>query len=93
MARPRKPDPEVLEGDYRIPAVVGSLGWAVALVLLVVFRDSIAPEDRWWIWVCAVGLLLGLVAFLYIPHLHRRRAAAAERQAEERDPDTAESGQ
>lgn len=90
MARPRKPDPEVLEGDYRIPAAVGSLGWAVALVVLLVFNDALAPDDRWWIWVCVVGMLLGLIALVYIPFLHRRRAAAEERRARQRERENSE---
>lgn len=69
----------MLEGDYRIPAAVGSLGWAVALVVLLVMKDSLDPGDRWWVWVCVVGFLLGVAALVYIPYLHRRRAAAARR--------------
>lgn len=80
MAKPRQPEPEVLESDYRVPAAIGSVAWAVALVVLLVVRDSLPHQDRWWIWVCVVGLALGVFAYIYIPRHLRRQAAAEERR-------------
>ncbi|PRY00650.1 uncharacterized protein DUF2530 [Allonocardiopsis opalescens] len=68
-----------MQTDDRLPAVLGSLAWAAALVVLLLRGDSLAEQDRWWIWVCVTGLALGLFAILYIPRLHRKRAEAEER--------------
>lgn len=68
-----------MEGDYRIPAAVGSFAWAVALVVLLAMGDDLAEQDQWWIWVCVAGLALGVFAFFYIPRLQRKRAEAEQR--------------
>jgi hypothetical protein len=78
VARPRKPDPEVLEGDYRIPAAVGTVAWGIALVILLLMRDGLPAEEQWWIWVCVTGMGLGIFAFLYIPRLQRKRGGLNE---------------
>ncbi|GLU47439.1 DUF2530 domain-containing protein [Nocardiopsis ansamitocini] len=84
MRTPRQPDPEVLETDYRVPTALGSLAWAVALVVLLASGDSLAPDERWWIWVCVTGIGLGVFAFLYIPRLLRKRTEADERAVAKR---------
>ena len=62
---------------------LGTIAWAVAgIVLLLFFRPQLAAHDAsWWLWVCLVGALLGLVALPYV--LRRRavyqRAAATDR--------------
>jgi len=71
---PRRPDPEVLEFDYRVPTALGTLGWTAALVVLLVWGDGLDPDQRWRIGVCAVGMVLGVFAFFYIPYLLGRRA-------------------
>ncbi|TDQ55144.1 DUF2530 domain-containing protein [Actinorugispora endophytica] len=76
MRRPRRPDPEVHETDYRVPTAVGSVAWAVALVVLLARGDDLAAAERWWIWVCVTGIGLGVFAFFYIPWLLRRRSEA-----------------
>jgi uncharacterized membrane protein YkvI len=78
---PRRPDPEVHESDYRVPAAIGTLAWAVALVVLVAMGDSLPQTERWWIGVCATGAALGVFGYLYIPRLLRKRDESAEREA------------
>lgn len=43
-----------------LPALVGTGVWGIALavVLAVPMRD----DRRWWVWVCAAGIALGLAA-------------------------------
>ncbi|MDA0566636.1 DUF2530 domain-containing protein [Streptomonospora sp. S1-112] len=87
MRRARKPDPEVLESDYRIPTALGTVGWFVAFAILVALGDRVPPADQWWRWVCVTGMAFGVFAYFYIPRLLRRRAAedlARARAREER---------
>lgn len=81
MAKPRQPDPEVLESDYRIPAALGTAAWVVALVVLLAMDDRLAPSQQWWIWVCVTGIAFGGFGFHYIPRLLRNRARAEQRHA------------
>ncbi|MEU0491095.1 DUF2530 domain-containing protein [Nocardiopsis sp. NPDC006139] len=86
MRKPRQPDPEVHESDYRVPAALGTLAWAVALVVLLFMGDALPESERWWIWVCATGMGLGVFGFLYIPRLLRKRSEASERGADRDRP-------
>lgn len=81
MRKPRQPDPEVHESDYRVPAALGTVAWAIALIVLLFMGDALPATERWWIWVCATGTGLGVFGFLYIPRLLRKRSEAAERGA------------
>jgi hypothetical protein len=80
VRKPRRPDPDVHESDYRVPAALGTLAWTVALVVLVLLGDGLPATERWWIGVCVTGIVLGVFGFLYIPWLLRRRAAAEARR-------------
>ena len=71
--------------------VVISAGWAVALVVLLIVRDSLPAGSRWWIWTCAAGLAMGLFGLLYVPRLKRKRAAAAARRARDDEDEQAQS--
>jgi hypothetical protein len=68
--------------------LVGTAGWAVALVILLIVRDSLPADERWWIWTCVTGLGMGLFALWYVPRLKRTRARAAARTAAESEPET-----
>jgi hypothetical protein len=72
--------------------LVGTAGWAVALVILLIVRDSLPADERWWIWTCVTGLGMGLFALWYVPRLKRTRARAAARRAAESEPES-EQGQ
>ena len=76
-ARPSPPPP--LEANDQVVIWVGTAGWVVALVVLLVIRDSLPPGQRWWIWTCACGVAFGLFAMWYVPRLKRGRARAADK--------------
>ena len=80
QARPSPPPP--LEANDRMVTVVGTAAWAVALVVLLIVRDSLPAGQRWWIWTCVSGVLMGLFALWYVPRLKRGRARAAARRAQ-----------
>jgi Protein of unknown function (DUF2530) len=80
VTRPERPVPPPLEGDDRLITAVITAGFAVALVVLLIVRDSLAPADRWWLWVAAFGTALGLFGLMYVPHLKRSRERTAARQ-------------
>ena len=81
MRKPRRPDPEVHETDYRVPAAIGTAAWAVALIVLLAMSGSLPDSERWWIGVCVTGIALGVFGFLYIPHLLRKRGETVEHVA------------
>ena len=45
-----------------LAAVIGTIAWAVALVVLAVFfrHDLHRHHATWWLWACGFGLALGL---------------------------------
>jgi len=84
--------PPPLEANDKLVTAVGTAGWAVALVVLLIVRGSLPAGDRWWIWTCACGLAMGLFALWYVPRLKRTRArAAASRAAESEQGDRVQS--
>ena len=82
MKRSRGPSPPPpLEANDPLVTVVGTAGWALALVVLLIVRGSLPAGARWWIWTCATGVAMGLFALWYVPRLKRARARAAARRA------------
>ena len=82
MKRSRGPSPPPpLEANDQRVTVVGTAGWALALVVLLIVRGSLPAGARWWIWTCATGVAMGLFALWYVPRLKRARARAAARRA------------
>lgn len=68
----RRPDPAPVKTDDRVAMIVGSLGWLVALLLLLTLPGPLGPAGRdGWFPTCAIGLTLGLVGLLYA--IRRRR--------------------
>jgi H+/Cl- antiporter ClcA len=87
MTRPRRPDPPPLQTNDVLVVAVGTVAWAAVLVVLLVI--GLDETDRWWLWVCAAGIVGGLFAMWYIPRLQRGRAAAeARRDARRQGPAT-----
>lgn len=76
MARSSLPVPPPLEGNDRLITLVISAGWAVALIVLLAVRDQMPSAERWWIWVAATGLGLGIFALFFVPWLKRSREHA-----------------
>lgn len=88
---PRPSPPPPLEANDQVVIWVGTAGWTVALVVLLVIRDSLPADQRWWIWTCVCGIVFGIFASWYVPRLKRGRARAAARRAE--SGEGAETGQ
>ena len=85
MASTRRTPPPPLEGNDRLITQAITAGWAVALIVLLIVRDRLPAGERWWVWTAVTGLVLGGFGLLYVPHLQRRRAEAAERRAQGRE--------
>jgi hypothetical protein len=81
MPRASLPSPPPLEGNDRLITLVITGGWAITLIILLVLRSHLAPQDRWWVWVAVVGCGLGLFGLGYVPLLKRGRQRAADRRA------------
>jgi len=63
---------EPLEINGITAVTVGTIIWTVATVIMILMRDQLAASGRGnWIWICACGVLLGLIGIRYT----RRRAA------------------
>ena len=81
MSSPRRPAPPPLEANDRLVTAVVTAAWAVALVVVLVLRDSLPAAERWWLWTCVAGLCMGIFGLWYVPRMKRARARAAERRA------------
>jgi hypothetical protein len=77
-SRPAPPPP--LEANDQLVTGTITAGWAVALVVLLIVRNSLPTGSRWWIWTCVAGVAMGLFALWYVPRLKRGRARAASRR-------------
>ncbi|POM26888.1 hypothetical protein BTM25_12960 [Actinomadura rubteroloni] len=75
--RARRPDPPPMPTDDVKIAAVGTGAWAVALVVLAVV--GLPDDDRWWLWVCGAGVVIGLFAMWYIPRLQSARVRQTKR--------------
>ena len=78
--RGERPSPPPLEANDQVVIWAGTAGWAVALVVLLVIRDSLPADQRWWIWTCVCGVAFGLFAMWYVPRLKRGRTRAADKR-------------
>ena len=79
---PARPPP--LEANDQLVDAAITVGWAIALVVLLVIRTDLRPGERWWIWVAVVGAGQGLFGLVYLPYLKRSRQRAAQRRARRR---------
>ena len=82
MSRTLRPAPPALEANDRQVTVIGTAVWAVALVVLLILRDQLPADERWWIWTCVAGVVMGLFALWYVPRMKRARARSAARRAQ-----------
>ncbi|MCP2337122.1 DUF2530 domain-containing protein [Actinomadura rupiterrae] len=84
MSRPRRPDPPPLATNDVHLAIAGTVAWAIALVVLLLV--GLPSGERWWLWVCVVGMGCGLFGVWYIPRLQAaRERLVAERAAQRAD--------
>ena len=72
--RPRHPSPPPLRPNALLTVGVLTLLWLVALVVLLVLRGHLEPQDRWWVWVCVAGVVLGLIGIGYFARSPYRRS-------------------
>lgn len=73
-----------LDVDGVRTVAIGTVLWAIAFVVLVLFRDDLDAEGLgWWIWTCLAGVGLGLLGLEYARK--RRDAIARARLREEAD--------
>lgn len=59
-----------------------TVGWAIALAVVLAVRQSLPAHAHWWVWTCAFGFAMGLFGLWYVPFLKRHRARLAARQAQ-----------
>ena len=71
---PRQPDPEPLELDDTRVVALGTLAWAIGLLVLLVADLLGADVHGWWIAMCLCGMALGVVGLRYVA---RRKQALA----------------
>jgi hypothetical protein len=72
-------------------AVAGIVAWAIAGLVLLMFRDSlIAQGNADWLWICLAGFLWGFAGLATMinhdAHRRRRRAAAAAEEGQRPQP-------
>jgi hypothetical protein len=84
VSRNLRPAPPPLEANDQLVTAVITGAWAIALVTVLVLRDHLPPGDGWWVWVCVLGLGMGLFGLGYVPRLKRGRARSAARRAQAR---------
>ena len=84
VSRNLRPAPPPLEANDQLVTAVITGAWAIGLVTVLVLRDHLPPGESWWVWVCALGLCMGLFGLWYVPRLKRARARGARRRAEAR---------
>jgi ABC-type nickel/cobalt efflux system permease component RcnA len=90
---PRRTPPPPLEANDQLVTGTVTIGWAVALIVLLIVRGSLPADARWWIWTCAAGLVMGLFGLWYVPRLKRARARSAARRTAAQQAQPTEPGQ
>ncbi|HZC41980.1 MAG TPA: DUF2530 domain-containing protein [Streptosporangiaceae bacterium] len=81
MPADRRPAPPPLEANDELVTGLITIGWAAALVVVLVLRDQLPQADRWWVWTCVAGVVMGLFGLWYVPRMKRARERAARRRA------------
>jgi hypothetical protein len=87
VSRTLRPAPPPLEANDVLVTAIFTAAWAVALVVLLLLRNQIPPAERWWIWTCVAGVVMGLFALWYVPRMKRARARSAARRAQAQSQD------
>jgi hypothetical protein len=77
----RRPAPPPLEASDQAVILGITVGWVIALIVLLAMWSQLPSSDRWWIWTCAAGIGSGLFGLWYVPRLKRSRQRTAERRA------------
>lgn len=85
MTSDRRPAPPPLEANDQLVTAVITAAWAVALVVVFILRDQLPAGERWWLWTCVAGLVMGLFGLWYVPRMKRSRTRAAQRRQGQTD--------
>ncbi|MFS1301746.1 DUF2530 domain-containing protein [Streptosporangium longisporum] len=80
MNQPRPPDLQPLKTNDTLTILVGTVLWAVALVVLLLVQPD--PGQRWWIWTCVSGICGGLFGMWFVRRRDRRRLPPDEEPIE-----------
>jgi len=63
----RKPDPEPIETNSSLAVIIFTAMWAVALVLILVFGQTLSnPLPDWWALTCVFGIGLGVLGYFKV---------------------------
>jgi hypothetical protein len=68
---PTTPPPVTI--NHPLLFAIGTAAWAVALVTVVLLTALGVADLGIWIWICAAGTFLGLVAIVYVRHSWRAK--------------------
>ena len=69
----RRPDPAPPKTDDRIPLAVGTVAWLVALgCALLIPGLSDVFEAAHLVWICLIGVALGIIGLGYLGFKRRR---------------------
>jgi FtsH-binding integral membrane protein len=78
----RRPDPPPVRTNDVRTVTVGTVLWAVALVVAVLFRERLRDGGHlWWVGAAAAGFALGLLGIVYTKRRERAIARDAARDA------------
>ncbi|HEY9365541.1 MAG TPA: DUF2530 domain-containing protein [Agromyces sp.] len=79
----RRPDPAPARADGRKAVLAGTLGWGVALVACLVFREPLESAGLGWFSAAAItGIVLGLIGLAVVQVIRRRADQSSERSAD-----------
>lgn len=82
---PDLPAPEAVKMRMAPIAAIGTLLWAVALVLTQIFREDLADAGREWWGACALtGVVIGLLGTAGMAVADRRHFRRSKREPEQR---------
>jgi hypothetical protein len=69
------------QSDAVVPVTVGTVVWAIALIVVFLLRGRLEAHGAgWWVWVCVTGFVLGVFGCWWV---RRRRAILARSKPDE----------
>lgn len=61
----RRPAPEPVRTDDRLPVAVGTAAWVVALAIMIAMSGTLIESGRgWWLGAGVAGVVLGALGLL-----------------------------
>jgi len=79
----RRPDPAPARADGRKAVLAGTLGWVIALIACLVFREPLESAGLGWFTGAAItGIALGLIGLAVVQVIRRRAGQSPERSAD-----------